>query len=199
MDLLKKWEREYINNLDINNIEWIKLDTKGLEKFLLDNYYDSDFSYYVLSDDGFFGIPIGLNYLSLEYCNSYNKYNFILGVIDNNINKKTIIAAIIYIDKYYLFTEQTLPITYISSVEVNSYFRNKRILTKMTEELINFINPNQDILVSEESELGRRCGVYSKIRSNLFNKGFTNDIWIDNNDYNEDIDIYNSLVKKKTK
>lgn len=199
MDLLKKWEREYINNLNINNIEWIKLDKNELEKFLLDNYYDSDFSCYVLSDDGFFGVPIGLNYLSFEYGNRYSNYNFILGVIDNNINKKTIVAVIIYIDKYYLFTEQTLPITYISSVEVNSYFRNKGILTEMTEELINFINPNQDILVSEESELGRRCGVYSKIRNNLFNKGFTNYIWIDNNDYNEDIDIYISLVKKRTK
>lgn len=199
MDLLKKWEREYINNLDINNIEWIKLDKNELEKFLLDNYYDSDFSCYVVSDDGFFGVPIGLYYLSFEYGNCYSNYNFILGVIDNNINKKTIVSAIIYIDKDYLLTEQTLPITYISSVEVNSYFRNKGILTKMTEELINFINPNQDILVSEESELGRRCGVYSKIRNNLFNRGFTNDIWIDNNDYNEDIDIYNSLVKKRTK
>lgn len=170
-----------------------------MERFLLDNYYDSDFSSYVLSDDGFFYVPLGLNYLSFEHCNRYSNYNFILGVIDNNINKKTIVAAIIYIDKDYLFTEQTLPLTYISSVEVNSYFRNKGILTKMTEELINFINPNQDILVSEESELGRRCGVYSKIRNNLINKGFTNYIWIDNNDYNEEIDIYNSLVKKRTK
>lgn len=199
MDLLKKWKKEYINNLDIRNIEWIKLDSKGLKKFLLDNYYDSESHNYVLSDDGFFDVPLGLHYLSYGHCNSNNKHNFILGIINNNINKKTIVSAIIYQDKYYLFTEQKSPLTYISTIEVNSYFRNQGIFTKMTEELINYINPNQDILVSEESELGRKCMVYSKLKNGLINKGFINNIWIDNNDYYTEIDIYKHLTKKRTK
>ena len=48
----------------------------------------------------------------LTFNNSYNGYNYLLGVANNNVGKKTIVAAIVYLDKYYFFEDLIIPVTY---------------------------------------------------------------------------------------
>lgn len=178
MNIQEKWINEYINNIDITKIQWIKFNMNELINFYEENYFDKDVLKYVRSEsDDTFVTPIGLHYLNFEQNN--DNYSFLLGVVDNNINKKTIVAAMIYLENYYVFREQQVPLTYISTVETNLYFRNKGIYIKLCKEVINFLNPNQHILISRESNLGSKCGVVNILKKVLMQNGFKNKILID--------------------
>jgi hypothetical protein len=115
----------------------------------------------------------------LYYSNFNNDYKYILGIAKNTRNKKTIISCITYLYTVYLFEEQDTPITYINSVEVNFYFRNKGFFKKMSKKIIDFIPDNQKVIVSNQSTLGKKCNVFLTIKDDLIKKGFNEDIWCD--------------------
>lgn len=177
MNINDKWINDYINNIDISEIEWVKFDRDQLMIFYEENYFDKDVCRYVHSEsDSTFISPIGLHYLNFEQKN--NDCSFLLGIVNNNINKKTIVAAMVYLENYYLYKNQEIPLTYISTVETNSYFRNKGIYKKLCKEAINFLNPNQHILVSRESDIGSKCGVVKNLKEILTKNGFQKIIWV---------------------
>ena len=66
-NIIKKWIYEYIENLDINNIEWLNLNYKELYEFLLENYYDNEIQEFAnINYDRFFDYnPIGLRYIAV--------------------------------------------------------------------------------------------------------------------------------------
>ena len=80
-----------------------------------------------------------------------------------------------------MFEEQEVPVTYISSMEVNSYFRNRGLYKKMCEVLINFINPNQHIITTKESKLGIKYNTFNILKNTLVSNGFEKSIFEDNN------------------
>lgn len=175
----------------------MKLNNDELEQFYENNYLDID-EYKYVSDNKFgFFTPIGLNYLSFDLLD--NKYNYLLGIVDNNIGKKTIVSAMIYLDKYYVFEEQDVPLTYISSVESNYYFRDKGLYKKLCTEIINFINPYQHILISSESDMGRIYGVINKLRNTLISCGFDGLVFVDDGLIYSNFDFYNAVNSKKRK
>lgn len=192
MKKFEKWEHEYIENLDLSKIEWIKLSMKELRRFLYDNYFDLEESHYVF-DKGSSSVPLGLHYLHFNFIN--DRYSFLLGVVKNNIGKKTIVADIVFLDNEFLFYDQKEPITYISTLEVNSYFRNKGIFKKMCEVLIDFINPNQDIVSTKESEDGRKCQVLKILEEALKKNGFEKEIFLD--DYFTNDELHEKLCGSK--
>jgi len=202
MDNLKrfnKWLHNYIEDVDISNIEWVKLDFNELRIFFNENYFDEDENIYVVEDD--FNIPFGLYYLTFNsFC---DKYNYLLGIVDNNIGKKTIVSAIVYLEDYYFFAAQDIPVTYVSTVEVNSYFWNNGIYKRMCDEFVKIINPNHHLVISEESEIGRLCGVVRNMNKSLYNNGIFKECIVDNfyidNSYFRNLLCVdkNALVKKK--
>lgn len=191
-----KWVKNYIEGIDLTNIEWIKFDEDGLKKFYQENYLDIDEWKYVINNtrDGYFHAPIGLRYLSISYNNT--DYKFLLGVVNNNIGKKTIVAAMIYLENYYMFTEQVQPLIYISSLEVNSYFWNNGIYKRMCEVVIKFINPNQHIILSLESDMGRKYEVGRIFREILMQRGFKRTIWMDTFSLCSNKELYNIVCFK---
>lgn len=193
----KKWIKQYIDDIDISKIEWIKLDMNGLMSFYENNYLDNDTWNYVINEEmvSCFCSPIGLRYLSFDY--DAEDYNFLLGVVNNNIGKKTIVAAMVYLDNYYLFTEQNRPLTYISSVEVNSYFWNRGIYTEMCEIAFNYMEFNQHIMMSAESDMGMECGIFRKFRDIFIDNGFENYIWMNDESHDLMMEVYNVLCGKK--
>lgn len=196
MDLNEKWINNYIDNIDLSKIEWIKFDGEQLMTFYQENYLDEDVWQYVFSRvNSPYVSPIGLHYLSFDYSN--NNYSFLLGIVDNYIGKKTIVSAMIYFEKYYMFENQSIPLTYISSVETNSYFWNKGIYKRLCEVVINFINSEQHILISEESDMGKRYHVVKKLEETLVKNGFKKRILVD--DYLNDINlkVYDMVCGKK--
>lgn len=103
-----------------------------------------------------------------------------LGVVDNSIDKKTIICSIVYLDRYFIFVKQQEPLTYVSTVEVNSFFRNQGVYKKMCDIFFDFINPNQHILTSRQSEMGKKCKVYEILKKAAIKKSFEKCILEDN-------------------
>lgn len=197
MEIYNKWIDNYIKNIDLNKIEWICLNGDELDEFYQNNYLDYDEWKYVIDDDrsSYYQSPLGLRYLRFDY-NSEN-YKFLLGVVDNNIGKKTIVAVMIYLDNYYMFEKQKEPFTYVSSIEVNSFFWNRGVFKKLCGEVINFIRREQDIIVSDESEMGRECSVIEKFKISLIENGFEKTIWVDNfSNYSDLYDLINSNNKK---
>ena len=84
----EKWIYDYIKDVDLNNIEWIKLNSSELEEFFKNNYYDEIEHEYVSTERDTYRkeMPLGLYCLSFKFIN--NDYSFLLGVVNNRIGKK---------------------------------------------------------------------------------------------------------------
>lgn len=203
MDNINKWYNNYIRNIDLGNIQWIKFNANELDTFLENNYLDKEVWEYVHDENAssLFPTLLGMNYLSTNSPLNNKKYSFLLGIVDNNIGKKTVVAATIYLDEYYIFTDQEIPVTYISTMEVNSYFRNREIFKKMCDILINFINPDQHIVITKQTEMGEKCHVFDILRNTLISNEFHNYIFEDNHGmiHSELHDIICSKQKALTK
>lgn len=196
---MNKHINDYINNINLENITWLNLNSSELKEFLEENYFDKEKWEYVLdkSKDTIYPVLLGMNYLNI-YSHINNKSsNFFLGVVNNNIGKKTIISAIIYLEEYYMFTNQNIPLTYISTIEVNSYFRNKGIYKKSCKALLNFLNYDQHILISKQSEMGKKCKVFEIFKETALNNGFQNQILEDN--YSINTKEFQDIICSKTK
>lgn len=182
MDNINKWYNDYIKNVDLEKIQWIKFNANELDAFLENNYLDREVWEYVHDKNAssIFPTLLGMNYLSTNSSMNNKEYSFLLGIVDNNIGKKTVVAAAIYLDEYIIFTDQEIPVTYISTLEVNSFFRNKGIYKKMCEVLINFINPDQHIVITKQTEMGAKCHVFDILRNTLISNEFHNCIFEDN-------------------
>ena len=57
--IFNKWKSEYIDDVDLDNIEYLNLTPNELNKFLNDNYLDKSIFGYVSSQE-FSSKPIGL-------------------------------------------------------------------------------------------------------------------------------------------
>lgn len=169
---INKWEKDYIDNIDLSDIKWIKLNSRELNDFFRANYYDETEMKYVCNIDGSSSseTPFGLYYLSFKYVNS--ECSFLLGVVTNNIEKKTIVAAIMYLEDCILFDDQKTPVTYIGAVEVNSYFRNQGIYKNMIEHFVDTANNSQHIVLSKESKMGTKCKVFDTLKNIATSKDF---------------------------
>lgn len=199
-DIEDKWLKEYIKNVDISEIEWMHLDSNELKEFYINNYYDDEVNMYVKeSNITPIEIPLGMSYLSFNYIN--DDFKNLLGVVPNNIGKKTIVACLMYLDECYLFEEQSNPVTYILSVEVNNHFINKGIFKRLVKEYIKGINSTQHLFVSKQSMLGKDCKVFETIanyaKASSFEKEVLSNDYMDNDELKEIVcnDNY-SYVKK---
>lgn len=199
MDAYERWEKEYTSGIDITKIKWVKLSLDELKTFYEENYLDRKIWEYVTEENRnmMWANPIGLHYLTINENDA--KSNFLLGLCTNSIHKKTIIAAIQYRDEHYLFMDQVIPFTYISTVEVNRYFWHKGIYKEMCNQLVHFIRLNQPVLTSRESAMGAHYRVCSIMEEALRKNGFTESFWIDNNlVYKDTTEMRNQVCTPKT-
>ena len=179
---IKKWINNFIKNVNLEKIEWIKLNATELDAFLENNYLDKDEWEYVHDENANSLYPtlLGMNYLNINSPINDKEYSFLLGIVDNCIGKKTIVAATVYLYEHLIFTDQDRPVTYISTMEVNSYFRNMGIYKKMCEELFKHIKHEQHIVTTRQSDMGLKCHVLSSLKEILISMGFQNSIFEDN-------------------
>ncbi|MBQ6283069.1 MAG: hypothetical protein IJK66_06055 [Bacilli bacterium] len=192
---MEKWKHNYIDNLDLSKIEWLKLSSGELEAFYNSNYIDRDLWQYVSNKDNTaFHTPIGLRYLTFDTC---DKYNYLIGIVENNIGKNTIVAAMVYIDEYHMFVNQREPFTYISTMEVNSYFWNMGIFKELCKATLQIIK-NQHVLVTRESEMGEKCHVLANFRKILLESGFDKEIIVDDSS-SSTINRLSQLAREKEK
>lgn len=194
-DYINRWVNDYIKNVDLKTIKWIKVSVSEYDKFIQDNYLDKKVWQYVLNKGSYCNTLFGMSYINSDHdFNSINSY--LLGIVDNNIGKKTIVAATIYNENCFLYNGQVKPVTYIISMEVNSYFRKHGIFKNMCDELINFINPCQPIVTSKESEMGFICNTFELLKSSLTKNGFSLPIVIDRR-YFVNTELYDLICSKE--
>lgn len=197
-----KWFDEYIKDVNLENIEWVLFNQIELDEFYMKNYLDTDYWRFVHDGDRCDPKPFGMCYLPLTHVHITPNQKYILGIVDNNKGTKTIVAAIIFTDNYYIFTNQKNPMLCISTVEVNKFFRKKGLLKQLVNAFVSNINLEQHILSTPESLEGHECHVFDTIYKTLIDVGFTKTFVIDdcelryNTEY-RDIILQESLLLKK--
>ena len=189
----EKWKRDYTGDVNLEDIEWTVLTSQELNEFLLKNYVDKDVypSRYVCNEDeNNSGLLFGPHFFGMEYLSfdsisnreglipfTNADYKFLIGAVDNNSGRKTIVASTKYADQYFTdFEEQKHPVTLISNMEVNSYFRGRGIFTEMCGVLSGCISMAQHIITSMESDMGSTCHVLDILRRTMESGGFENHI-----------------------
>lgn len=198
MDLKAKWEHDYIEDLDLTQIEWIKLNSEQLREFYRVNYWDKDAWEWVHGEkaNSLSLSPIGLHYLCYDSVGFANgQFSFLLGVVNNKVGKKTIVAAMMYLDSYFLYDSLKKPVTYISSIETNSYFRNKELCQQLCDVIIKFINPEQHVATSRPSEIGEKLNLFEKLKNALIKNGFKKMIGIDDWQYRNELEQLEAKLK----
>ncbi|MBQ8892205.1 MAG: hypothetical protein IJ068_05060 [Bacilli bacterium] len=196
MKKIRKWEKDYIDNVDISNVLWLKLNAQELDEFYRKNYFDEELFQSVATSHSYYHSPLGLYYLSLENSSSLYNYSYLIGVVDNNIGKKTIVAAMTYLENYKLLVDQKVPLTYISTVEVNSYFQKMGLFKRMCEEVTKYINFNQHILTSHESITGEKIHAFEIFKNILIKNGFKKCIWLNSYLNNEHLNMHDYLIEE---
>lgn len=200
---IDKWVKEYIEGVDLKKIKWIKLNATELKKFFDENYYDEENCEYVhdMNTNKLLGMSFlnfqSYNYISFHCTENEQTFNYLLGIVGNNIGKQTIVGAIIYLDNYLMFNDQDKPFTYISTIEVNSYFRNKGIFKKMCEVFFDYVNLDQYILTSEQTEMGRKCNVFGILKDILISKGFQKNV-VEDDHQKTTLEIHDAIFTKQT-
>lgn len=174
MENRQKWIKDYTEGVDTQNIQWLQMDANELYKFFETNYLDKDLWKFVQDEEvvSINPVPLGMKYLSFYSPQVEPNHSFLLGVADNNIGKKTIVAATVYREACLLYAAQKEPITYIITMEVNSYFRQRGVFKEMCEALINCVNPNERIITSRESDEGETHHAFETLKSTLESHGF---------------------------
>ena len=174
-----RWIRDYTHCLNLNNIEWLVLSEKELHEFFYKNYLD-DKTWTFVTDNCFIRQPLGMPFMRYDFGNLNNKY--FIGVCQNIIGKKTIIGCINYRENHRIFTDQKIPLTYILTIEVNTFFRNKGISKKLCRAFGDYINPNQHVLSTPLSDMGRECKIFDTLKHGLIDSGFSKSITLNEED-----------------
>lgn len=190
-----KWFKGYVEGVNLENIEWVKLNYDQLMKFYYKYYFDDDYEEFVMSrgeDDSF--LPFGMTYLPINPGTSRDEY--ILGLCDNQSGTKTIVACMIFDPSYNLDREVVESVTYIKTIETNTFFQKKGVFNKMINEILKFINKDQNILTTHESVRGRVVHVLEKMRNAVTKQGFTGDV---RSEYEINEEYLDSLKKIKYK
>ena len=177
--IYNRWKSEYIDGVDLDDIEYLNLTADELNKFFDENYIDETIWGYV-SDQKLTTKPIGLVYLDYQLFNLKNPFEkekkYLIGVVKNKKGKKTIVSVFKYCNNYFFFKDQKIPLTYLLSVEVNSFFREKGLFNKIVLESLNHINIEHPVIITIESEMGARIGTINKIKNIYYSHGFDRDI-----------------------
>lgn len=190
-----KWYNNYIEGVNLEEVEWKKFNFEQLMRFLHQNYYDEDYeSFVMVRDKNNNFLPIGMTYLSFDNLNTRDEY--LLGLVKNKKGTKTIVASMIFKSKCLLEYDSIKPVTYIETIETNRYFHFNGLFTQMIRVLPQFIDNDQNIIITPENGVGATIGIIEKIKRILIEQGFANDI---RSEYKIDEEYLTSLKKVKTK
>jgi len=172
--ILKKWHDNYIVPLNKDEISWLDLNSEELQRFLNDNYYDNECNNYVGWYDSFIYGVFGMRYLG--FGNIIPGFNYLIGIIPNNINKFTIVASLCYCKDYIFELGQVNGVNWIQTVETNYFYKNNGLFKMISEVIPKSIDFSKDLIMSEESIEGFNCHIFDRIKNELINCGFEKEV-----------------------
>ena len=164
---LKRIILNYAVEFNLEGITWKSLTKEEMKDFLFDNYYiNGDFITWN-DDDTIFG----MHYLQWHlYTNKY-----FIGTIKNNIDKETIVGCISYFNSHKIYGN----VNYISTVEINYFYQGMRLLNEMYKNFINELDFDKDVMITNESMIGRECHVINNLEKTLKKVKYNKNIIID--------------------
>ena len=186
-----KLYHDYVMDVDYKNIDWLNFSTNEMADFLKANYYDETSHHYITGENKFtlYGMCF-LNFGKLA------GMKYIIGASPNNIGKYTIMAALIYTDKYKMFSDQRNYITYFSTIETNKFFREKGINTELIKNSYKYVSHFQPILISGLTSMGEKHNLLNKTIEIYRDLGFLYDIRSDMENFDM-IEYHEELRKKR--
>ena len=164
---LKRIIFDYIKEFKLEDIVWKSLTKEEMKKFLLDNYYiNNSFITWDTSVTIF-----GMHYLQWHlYTDKY-----FIGTIKNNIDKETIIGCISYFNSHKIYGN----VNYISTVEINYFYQGMGLLNEMYKNFINELDFDKDVMITNESMIGKECHVINNLEKTLKKVRYNKNIIID--------------------
>ena len=154
------------------------MDASAMNEFFYENYYDEEkLVEWIIFDDY---SPLGMFYL---YFPPYHKnFKYFIGTVKNRINKDTIIACIIYDDKCNFIDKNNI-FTCIETLEINYFYKGLGLLNILLKEFVKIIDKKNNIIVTNESKMGKLCHVKDHLKKTLekfdFQKKFYSDDELD--------------------
>ncbi len=173
---IKRWEHEYIDDINLDNRFYLNLNKDEMIKFINDNYFDKSINKYV-TGKGFYMI-MGLQYIDVDCAFTRgDSIRYLLCVAKNNKGTYTILSDVIYHENCLnVFDEQTLPVTLLEYSEANQYFRNKGLNKDILKEFARTIDHSKMMLTTSQSVLGCKYHVFDTLKEYLQEYGFDKDI-----------------------
>lgn len=187
---------DYIDGVDLDNIEYVHYNYLELMSFLYNNYYDYEEEKFIVNDDSINPSIYGMHYLGYE---EKVENEYILAISKNNKGLYTIIGMLCYINNHKIIIGQKRPITYFYLIEVNKYFRENGIFKKLVENACKYISFENPIIISLESTMGKCCNVTNKTIELLRNNGFNEDIRSEDSRIDDDYINYLKSDNKKVR
>lgn len=164
---LKRIILDYIKEIKLEDITWKSLTKEEMKSFLFDNYYiDNNFITWNDNDTIF-----GMHYLQWHLYT--DKYFF--GTIKNNIGRETIVGCISYFNSHKIYGN----VNYISTVEINYFYQGMKLLNEMYKNFINELDFDKDIMITNESMIGRERHVIKNLEKTLKKVRYNKNIIID--------------------
>ena len=160
-----KYYHDYIEGVNLDNIEFKTFTYDELLEFLKQNYYDEEFDKAVYWEPDGFVSPFGMYYM--EFVASSEEYNYLLGLVNNSKGGKTIAFCMVYDDDFGPRNEIENRYGYLSTIETNYFFRNMGVLNMALEHLKETFKNNNILVISPESVQGSRVRVFEKIKTFL--------------------------------
>jgi len=176
---LKKWLQDYdISHdenvpLDKDKIKWLQLDYNGMQKFLEENYTDDNGNHIGWYNSMLYNV-LGMKYLA--YSNIVPGFNYLIGVISNNINKQTIVACLCYQKNRIWSLTQEEPVNFIQMIETNRSYRKQGIFNMLVEKIMPCLNLNQDLVTTDEYDDGLSCHTVTRLKNTLEEQGFEKEV-----------------------
>lgn len=194
---------KYIEGIDLSKTEWQILNADQLKEFLVENYLftDGDACIFVGNVDEFnpmnnTDIALGMTDIKLAsdfvdfHGKNYDKSKYLIGSVDNNIGKKTIVAQIRYKENFQGITySNQIPYTKIYSAELNSYFEDDELFKNMSNIFVNIVDKNSPIIMdhcddyANETEINKNIKLFSILKQSAEEQGFSNAVFL-NSCYN---------------
>jgi len=169
-----KWYKDFIEEVDLSNIKWVKLNSEELLNFYNENYFDKESNCLALStkQNSMVVSPFGLELTSYSSDKVCQEFTHLLGIAPNKKGTYTIVSKVKMHENYkYIYDIDDC--IFIDYIEVNKFFKQRGIYKFTVQSLTKFIDLNKNIVLTNETEEGQMCRVQEWFRKILNVNNFT--------------------------
>ena len=157
-----KYYRDYIMNVNLDEMEFKRFTYKELVEFLKKYYYDEELNKFVYWQPDGFTTPFGMYYL--DFTTYAEDVSYLLGLVNNSKGGKTIAFCMVYDNSYGPMDEVDNKVGYINTIETNYFFRNKGVLKKSLIHIRDIFSNHNLLVTSPESITGGKVSMIKRIR-----------------------------------